>query len=1292
MKGNGEASKTKLNLHCADLSSLGGGLTSLLIVLCFAYGLMLTQNATEAFAGDYQQAATLTPVPADRDSMTGVIDKRAHVHSKLDQQLSFEHISVEQGLSHNSVTAVLQDSTGFMWIGTNEGLNRYDGYDIKVFHHDPDDETSLGHDHILTLYEDSRNTLWIGTNGGGLSAYDRDSGQFTTYPHGAEDPYGLGVEADQVWSIMEGGNGELWVGTGSGLAKFNRETKGFTHYRAADEGRFGQEISPVYAIYEDSSGLIWLGTGRGLLSWDEESERFRRYLPKPQLRTSLENVVQTVVEDTEGLLWVGTGGGGFYRFDPGTRRFNQFLLEPTDVAGYAYNDVRSLHFDARGVLWVGSDGGGLYQFDPETEQLVAHRSDPNISHSLSSNYVGTIYEDRTGVIWIGAWDGGVDILDRSIEKFVHYQNDPGDSNSLSHNRVLALHDDGKGFLWIGTDGGGLNQFNRSTNEWRHFQHDADDPLSLSSNYITDIISDNEGALWVATWGGGINRFDPESENFINYHHESGNPTSLSSDHSYAILVDDEGVFWIGTNGGGIDRFDPVLERVTPYQHNPKDESSLSDNVVLTIYQDRNGAFWVGTMEGGLNRFDRRLGEFTRFLHDPEDPNSLSHQTVTTIHQDRRGLLWIGTNGGGLNRYDDLTGSFRHFTEEDGLADSSVMAILEDNSGMLWISTEGGISRFDPATERFWNYDVSDGLQGYEFTLNAATHSRTGQIVFGGVNGFNAFYPGDIIENPHIPPIVLTSLTQGEQAVDVASALENVQSIPLKWPANYFEFEFVALNYSQSERNQYAYMLEGFDDDWNYIGTRRFGRYTNLPGGTYTLKLKGSNNDGRWNEQGFSSIVVVDPPFWQTNWFRIIVVTALLLFAVIGYRQRVKGVEARSRELETQVVERTHEIDQRRQEMEALYRADEELYRHLQADDVLQALVDIAVDDLHADKSSVFVWDDAHQHLSMHITRGFSPEIRRSVRFRQGEGIIGEVLATGIPAVVEEGAAEYIPQKERSQAMGAVLSEGVRSFMHIPIKVKGEVFGVFNVNYTKPHTFGADEQRLFTALAQRAALAIENAQVHQQSQELAIIEERSRLARDLHDAVTQTLFSASLLAEVLPETWEGDREEGRHLLQELRQLNRGALAEMRTLLLELRPGVLIEADLGDLLKQLAEAVAGRSGLNVIVTVEESRQLPDDVHVTFYRIAQEALNNVIKHAQAKQAAVQLRCKPLGNMNGGEQIRVELTIEDDGRGFSPDEVPYDRLGLGIIQERSLAIGASLSIDSQGGQGTRIAVKWQG
>lgn len=792
-------------------------------------------------------------------------------------------------------------------------------------------------------------------------------------------------------------------------------------------------------------------------------------------------------------------------------------------------------------------------------------------------------------------------------------------------------------------------------------------------------------------GGGLNRYDLENDRFEHFPHEPGDQNGLSSDYAYYVLVDDEGVFWIGTNGRGMDRFDPVVEQASPYQHNPTDELSLSDNVVLVIYQDRNGDFWVGTMEGGLNRFNRRSGKFTRFLHDPDDPNGLSHQTVTSIHQDRRGILWVGTNGGGLNRYDDVTGTFRHYTEEDGLADDSVKAILEDSYGLLWISTAGGISRFDPASERFWNYDVSDGLQGYEFTLNAATLSRTGQMYFGGVNGFNAFFPDEVKDNPHIPPVVLTALTQGAQAVDVDSALENVQSISLQWPANYFEFEFAALNYSQSERNQYAYMLEDFDDEWNYIGTRRFGRYTNLPGGTYTLKLKGSNNNGLWNEQGSSRTVVVEPPFWQTNWFRVLFVSTLVLFTVIGYRQRVKGIEARSRELETQVVERTQEINQRRQEMEALYRADEELYRHLQADEVLQALVDIAVDDLHADKSSVFIWDDAHQHLIMHISRGFSPDVRELVRFKQGEGVIGEVLETGAPAVVEDGA-DYRPQQGRSEAMGVVLAEGVRSFMHIPIKVKGEVFGVFNVNYTNPHAFGADEQRLFTALAQRAALAIENAQVHEKSQELAVVEERSRLARDLHDAVTQTLFSASLLAEVLPETWAGDQDEGRHLLQELRQLNRGALAEMRTLLLELRPGVLIEADLGDLLKQLAEAVAGRSGLDVVVTVEEECQLPDDVHVAFYRIAQEALNNVIKHAQAKQTIVQLRCKSLGKMNGGEQMRVELKIEDNGVGFNSDAVPYDHLGLGIIQERSHAIGVSLSIDSQPGQGTCIAVAWQG
>jgi nitrate/nitrite-specific signal transduction histidine kinase len=565
------------------------------------------------------------------------------------------------------------------------------------------------------------------------------------------------------------------------------------------------------------------------------------------------------------------------------------------------------------------------------------------------------------------------------------------------------------------------------------------------------------------------------------------------------------------------------------------------------------------------------------------------------------------------------------------------------------------------------------------------------MLFGGPDGIDLFFPEQIKPNPFIPTVALTALRLGGNETHIHPAPELVRSITLSGPQNELDFEFAALSYTQPEKNQLAYKLEGYDPTWHHIGTNRAGHYEGLPGGSYTLKLRGSNDDGVWNEEGNSLRITVVPPVWSTWWFRGASILVVLGLALAGYRLRVRNIQAQSRSLEAQVAERTREIEQRRHELEALYRADEELYRHLELDQVLQSLVDIAVDMLKADKSSVFCWDEGAERLVMRVARGFGAESLNQLSFARGEGLAGQVAATGQPAFMGNTAAERVQQAERPEVIAVLRAEAIRAFMLLPITVNDQVFGIFNVNYTVPHAFGRDEERLFAALAGRAARAIENAQLYGQTQELAALQERSRLARDLHDAVTQTLFSASLIAEALPELWDADQEEGRQLLAELRQLNRGALAEMRTLLLELRPATLVEANLGELLRQLGEAVTGRTGLPVSVTVRGQCSPPSDVHVALYRIAQEALNNVVKHANATHVGVSLSCTSGDpNIDREPSSKVELAVRDDGCGFDPADVPSDRLGLGIIRERTQAIGARLEINSQIDAGTQIVVEW--
>jgi signal transduction histidine kinase/ligand-binding sensor domain-containing protein len=1059
--------------------------------------------------------------PAHRDAQgdyPGALDR-----------VAFEHISVEHGLSQSSVNAVLQDSRGFMWFGTDDGLNRYDGYDFVVYQADGDSDLALSHDTVTSLIEDGSGGLWIGTRGG-LDRFDLETARFSHYRHDEEDPQSL-VD-NEVLVLYQDRARRLWVGTSGGLDRFDPDEEQFVHCRADAGDPRSLPDNRVMSIYEDGSGVLWIGTWRGLSRWNPDDNSFTRYQLAPEDATELgHNAVQSIVEDSRGTLWVGTGGSGFYRFDRLAGQFSQFLVDPRDVGGLAQNDVRSIWEDQTGTLWLGTDGSGLYQFDRDENQMIPYRKDPQDSGSLSSNYVNTIYESSRGVLWIGTSGGGISKLDRDKRKFALYQADPSEPKSLSHNRVLALGEAVDGTLWVGTDGGGLDRFEPAGGTFTHHTHKPDDPYTLSNNRVTAVHPGLDGDQWIGTWGGGFAKLDPETERFLHYQADPFDPQSLGSNMVHSIYQDYEGIIWVGTDSG-LERFDPVVGRFLNYVS--------SGEEVRAIYEGQRHDLWFGT-DDGLGRFDRETGRIVRYRADSGHAAGLSRGEVNAIYQDRAGRLWIGTSYG-LSQFDLGAEVFTHYGEEDGLADDVVQAILEDDQGYLWISTTGGLSRFEPASGEFRNYDLSDGLQGYEFT-RARCRASDGTMYFGGINGLNAFAPDRVKDNPYPPPMVLTSLTQGGNDVVVGRAVETVTDVRLTWPNNFFEFGFVALNFHQSEKNQYAYKLEGFDKDWNAVGTRRFGRYTNLPGGTYNLRMKASNNDGVWNEEGISLKVTVVPPFWATWWFRGGILLVLLVGTAAGYRLRVRGIEARSGELEKLAANRTV----------ALSRANERLRQEI-----------------------------------------------------------------------------------------------------------------------------AERKRAEEALAQQAA-------------EAAVAAERSRLARDLHDAVTQLLFSASLIAEALPEIWEHDQEEGRELLAEMRRLSRGALAEMRTLLLELRPGALTETSLGDLLHQLAEAAVGRTDVSITVRENGEFVLPHDVHVALYRIAQEALNNIIKHARATEATISVCSAPIGDPAGSQQ-KVTLSVGDDGCGFDPDCVLPDHLGLGIIRERAERIGGKLDIESQRGRGTEVTVTWTG
>ncbi len=831
--------------------------------------------------------------------------------------IKFDHISVQQGLSDGIVLSVHQDSKGFMWFGTQDGLNRYDGYNFTVYRHDDDNPHSLSNSFILTIYEDLSGVLWIG-GWGGLDRFDWEKEQFINYHHDPDDPHSLG--GNKVRTIYEDSSGALWIGTEEGgLNRFDRETEQFVRYRHDPDDPNSLSHNHVRSVYEDQSGALWVGTyGGGLNKLDRDTGQFVHYRYAQDDPHSLsDDSVTTVYEDSSGELWVGTEGEGLNLFDRETEQFTRYQYDPNDPYSLGHNHIKAVYEDQWGTFWVATYGGGLNKLDRDTGQFTAYRYDSDNPYSLSSDLIWSLYEDQAGILWAGTVDG-LDRFDRAKHKFAHYRHNPNDPYSLSDNLVWSIIEDHTGAIWIGTLGGGLNRFDRKTGQFIHYVHDPNDPYSISGNGARIVYEDRAGMLWIGTENSGLNKFDPETEQFTRYQHDPNNPHSLSHNSVWTIYQDQWGELWVGTFGGGLNRFDHENERFIRYQNDSNDPHSLSDNNVAIIYDDSLDVLWVGATSG-INAFDRESEQFTRYQHNPDDPLSLSNNAIVSIYEDSSGTLWIGTLSG-LDKFNRTDGTFTHYTKKDGLPNEVITGILEDDvppereGPNLWLSTLGGLSKFNPKTGTFRNYDVGDGLQDPQFSISSFCKSRDGAMFFGGKNGFNLFYPEEIEDSPYIPPVVLTDFELFNKSLAIGPdsplprSITEIDEIELTYRDSVFSFEFAALHYSDPEANQYAYMLQGFDQDWNYTdASRRFATYTNLDGGDYVFRVKGSNSDGVWNEEGASVRITVVPPFWETWWFRVLIGLVVVGGALAGFRARIRTVESQRQKLEIQVAERTREL-------------------------------------------------------------------------------------------------------------------------------------------------------------------------------------------------------------------------------------------------------------------------------------------------------------------------------------------------------------------------------------------------
>jgi two-component system sensor histidine kinase ChiS len=815
--------------------------------------------------------------------------------------INFSRISIEQGLSQSVVNTILQDSQGFLWFGTQDGLNRYDGYDFKVYKNDPDNDQTLSNDWVTSIAEDADGTLWIGTLGGGLNKFDRDSDQFSRYINDPEKKNS--ISSNVVSEIVIDANGAIWVGTnGGGLNLFDRESGTFTSYLNDPTDPDSISDNGVSALLLDQNKSLWIGTnGGGLNLYNPGSDTFTPYKNDPKDPFSLSSDdINSLSEDREGMLWVGTEDAGLNRFERDTERFQRFPKDTRDPDSISNQSIAAFLEDRSGVLWVGFDGG-LIALDRDTGEFTHYTHDPSNPSTLSNNQILSIFEDDAGVLWFGSFGGGVNKYDPSASKFNLIRSNPDEPNGLNDTSIWGIFEDESGVLWIGTSSGGLNRYDRRTGLWRHYMADPEDPESISSNTVMSIAQDSDGMLWIGTWGGGLNRFNPVSGKFTQY---DTAPLIL------AILEDPSGLLWFG-GVGGLSLMNRATGEITSFKDNPKAPDGLA-NAIYTIDEGRDGVVWVGMLNGGLVGIDLESDTFTQYIHDPEDPSSLSDDIILDVHLDQNDVLWAATVSG-LDRLIPESGTFQHYREKDGLANNTIYGILEDDEGNLWLSTNNGLSKFNVQDESFTNFDVNDGLQSNEFNQNSFFRSSSGEMFFGGLSGVNSFFPSQVVNNAYIPPIVITDFKLFNESVEVGEEsplqkpINATESIDLNYTDDFFSFEFASLHYSLPEENQYAYFMEGLDKDWNYIGSRRFASYTNVPPGEYTFRVRGTNRDGVWNEAGAAINIIITPPFWQTWWFRILMAAIVVGGTISFFRLRVRSIEMQRMQLALQVKEKTQEL-------------------------------------------------------------------------------------------------------------------------------------------------------------------------------------------------------------------------------------------------------------------------------------------------------------------------------------------------------------------------------------------------
>lgn len=848
-------------------------------------------------------------------------------------RVQFEHLSVKDGLSQLSVISIFQDSRGFLWFGTRDGLNKYDGYSFHIFR-ESDPDNYISNSHIEAIAEDGKGRLWVATRHG-LNRYDHHTGRFEQYDHD------LSIISDNhTLCLLKDYRGNLWVGTTKGLDRYVPETDDFVH--CAFDGL--PEGSTIYSLAEDHDENLWIGASNGLYVYSRHTKEIRKYAHHPKdVRSISQDRIAALFCDSKGRVWVGFHQKGVCLYDANNNDFICFKKED----GLNDNVIRCITEDTEGNILVGTFNG-LNSFDERDRKFTSAYSSANHDVPISNFSVYDVLCDRAGTVWVGTYSGGVSYYSPYNQRFRFH--DPGMQGRMLFGIVGPMVEHATG-IWMGTEGGGLLFFDRRKESYTYYRLPAASERSFNRNIVKSLLVEGN-RLWIGTTYNIVYQFDIWRREFIR-------PVLPTWGTIHYMLFRDSGKnFWVGSSGeNALGYLKPVGQPVYPLPL--EKEQTFSPPNIRCMLEDSAGIYYIGSFGTGLYRYNMHAKTRKQFLCMEGDSSGLASDRITSMCRTKDGGIWLSTLGGGISRFNHVAGTFENYGKRHGLASGTVYAIVADHDNKLWMSTSAGISQFDPQTRTFTNFDKNNGIRISEFTPGSALVTADNEIFFGGNDGFVSFYPQQFKTNSYIPPVFITKISVNHRPLDNAGTITG-KELRLAHNHSSITIEFSALNFVYPHQNQYSYKLEGFDKEWNEVGDRRVAYYANIPPGDYTFRVKGSNNDGVWNEQGATLTICISRPPWNTWW------AWMLYIAVIatGIAWVIRSVQTRTR-LKNDI--RIRQMEQ--ENMEELHRA--RIQNLIASREKLRELFgqksSFAFPELPASSSDSRFMDSVYKYINDHLT-------------------------------------------------------------------------------------------------------------------------------------------------------------------------------------------------------------------------------------------------------------------------------------------------------------------------------------